>query len=186
MQVCNITTPANYFHLLRRQVKRDFRKPLVVMTPKKLLRHPRAVSSLAEMAKGRFQEVLDDTLINKKDVDTVVLCSGKVYYEALEEREKLGADNIALVRVEQLYPLPEKQIREVLASYGKKIKLVWLQEEPENMGAASYMLLALRDLALECISLPASASPAAGSPKIHEHRMRIMMGKLFSYAKEKA
>lgn len=186
MQVCNVTTPANYFHLLRRQVKRDFRKPLVVMTPKKLLRHPRAVSGLAEMAKGRFQEVMDDTLINKKDVDTVVLCSGKVYYEALEEREKLGADNIALVRVEQLYPLPEKQIREVLASYGKNIKLVWLQEEPENMGAASYMLLALRDLALECISLPASASPAAGSPKIHEHRMRVMMGKLFSYAKEKA
>jgi 2-oxoglutarate dehydrogenase E1 component len=186
MQVCNCTTPANFYHLLRRQVKADYRKPLVVFTPKKLLRYPKAVSSLNELAKGTFMEVIDDASVNKKDVDTVVLCSGKVYYEILEQKEKLGAgENIAVIRLEQLYPLPLKQIESTLAGYGKKAKLLWVQEEPENMGAWSYIMRMLRHLNLEVISLPASASPATGSPKVHEKRMNDMMQRLFENSKVK-
>lgn len=187
MQVCDCTTPANFFHLLRRQVKTDYRKPLVVFTPKKLLRYPKAVSSIAELAKGQFQEVIDDSTANKKNVDTVVLCTGKVYYDIMEEKEKTqSGENMAVVRVEQLYPLPEKQIREVIASYGKKAKVIWAQEEPENMGAWSYMMRMLRDLNLDVVSVPASASPATGSPKVHEQRVRAMMSKLFSPAQVNA
>lgn len=185
MYVCNCTSPANYFHLLRRQTLAEYRKPLVVMTPKKLLRYPKAVSSMEELAKGRFREVIDDTAVNKKGVDTVVLCSGKVYYDILEEKERSQTgENIALVRVEQLYPLPEKQIRDVIAGYGKKARVIWAQEEPENMGAWSYMMRMLRDLNLEVVSVPASASPATGSPKVHEQRMRTMMSKLFAGSRE--
>lgn len=184
IQVCNCTTPANYYHLLRRQVHTEYRKPLVVFTPKKLLRYPKAISSMNDLAKGRFQEVIDDTTINKKDVNTVVFCSGKVYYEILEVKEKTDSgENIAVVRLEQLYPLPEKQIREIIQSYGKNVKLVWAQEEPENMGAWSYMMRMLRDLDLDVVALPASASPATGSPKVHEKRMSDMMEKLFSNAR---
>lgn len=187
MQVCDCTTPANFFHLLRRQVKADYRKPLVVFTPKKLLRYPKAVSSIADLAKGQFQEVIDDSTVNKKNVDTVVLCTGKVYYDIMEEKEKIqSGENMAIVRVEQLYPLPEKQIREVIASYGKKAKVIWAQEEPENMGAWSYMMRMLRDLNLDVVSVPASASPATGSPKVHEQRVRAMMNKLFSSAQVNA
>lgn len=187
MQICNCTTPANFYHLLRRQVKTDYRKPLVVFTPKKLLRYPKAVSSLDDMAKGRFQELIDDTTINKKEVDTVVFCSGKVYYDILEYKEKNGiGGNMAVVRLEQLYPLPETQIRKVISSYGKNVKLIWAQEEPENMGAWSYILRMLRDLAFDVVSLPASASPATGSPKVHEKRTGEMMSKLFSYSGVKA
>jgi len=183
IQVCNCTTPANYFHLLRRQVHTDYRKPLVVFTPKKLLRYPKAISSMNELAKGRFQEVIDDASVNKKDVNTVVFCSGKVYYEILEVKEKTDSgENMAVVRLEQLYPLPEKQIKEIIQSYGKNAKLIWAQEEPENMGAWSYIMRMLRDLNMEVVALPASASPATGSPKVHEKRMSEMMEKLFSNA----
>jgi 2-oxoglutarate dehydrogenase E1 component len=187
MIVADVTTPANFFHLLRRQIHSPFRKPLIVFTPKKLLRYPKAVSSLAEMANGRFQEILDDTSVQKKDVDTVVLCTGKVYYDIIEEREKLQAgENMAIVRLEQLYPLPEKQIKALIASYGKNTKVIWCQEEPENMGAWSYMMRLLRDLSLEVVCLPASASPAAGSPKVHEQRVKKMLATLFENAKVKA
>ncbi|MCC6600846.1 MAG: 2-oxoglutarate dehydrogenase E1 component [Crocinitomicaceae bacterium] len=187
MQVCNITEPSNFFHLLRRQVKWSFRKPLIVFTPKKLLRYPKAVSSIKEMAAGRFREIIDDVIVSKKEVDTVVFCSGKVYYDILEEKEKTGSgENLAIVRLEQLYPLPEKQIRTLLKTYPKNSKLIWMQEEPENMGAWGYILRVLRDLNLEVIALPASASPATGSPKVHEHRTKTMMNKLFKNAKVKA
>jgi len=187
MIVADITTPANFFHLLRRQVHSAFRKPLIVFTPKKLLRYPKAVSSLKELANGRFQEVIDDHAVNKKEVDTIVFCTGKVYYDILEEKERLNTgENMAIVRLEQLYPLPEKQIRAIIASYPKNAKLVWCQEEPENMGAWGYMMRVLRDLNLDVVSLPASASPAAGSPKVHEGRVRRMMEKLFENANVKA
>jgi len=183
MFVCNCTTPANMFHLLRRQVKSDFRKPLIVFTPKKLLRYPKAVSTIEDMAKGGFQEVIDDTVKGKKNTQVVALCTGKVYYELLEEKEKRGiTDEVALVRIEQMYPLPETQIRATLSKYAKKAKLVWVQEEPENMGAWSYMMRSLRDLNLDVVSLPASASPATGSPRLHEQRMRTMINKLFDMA----
>jgi 2-oxoglutarate dehydrogenase E1 component len=186
MQICNCTTPANFFHLLRRQIITDYRKPLVVFTPKKLLRYPKAVSSLKELAGGYFQPVINDSGLDAKSVDTLVLCTGKIYYELLEEREKLQVDNIAFIRLEQLYPLPIKQLEKVLASYSKKVKLLWVQEEPENMGAWNYMLRALRSWNLEVISTPASASPAAGSPKVHEKRMKEMMSKVFAHAQVSA
>jgi 2-oxoglutarate dehydrogenase E1 component len=113
------------------------------------------------------------------------LCTGKVYYEALEMREKLGVDSIALVRIEQLYPLPADQINQVIKSYNKNAQVLWLQEEPENMGAWSYILRALRHLNLDVVALPASASPAAGSSKVHEQRMKNLFENLFSRAGQK-
>jgi 2-oxoglutarate dehydrogenase E1 component len=187
MIVCNPTTPANHFHLIRRQVRASYRKPLVVMTPKKLLRYPKAVSSLQEMAKGNFQEIINDTSVKAKEVNTVVLCSGKVYYDILEQKEKrqTGGD-MAVVRLEQLYPLPEQQLRKIIGEYSKAKRVIWAQEEPENMGAWTYMLRSLRDLNLEVIAPPASASPAAGSPKVHEKRMTAMFDRLFSFSAVKA
>ena len=180
MIVCNPTTPANHFHLIRRQVRATYRKPLVVMTPKKLLRYPKAVSTLQEMAKGQFQEIINDASVKAKDVNTVVLCSGKVYYDILEQKEKRQTgDDMAVVRLEQLYPLPEEQLRKIIAEYSKAKRVIWAQEEPENMGAWTYMLRSLRDLNLEVIAPAASASPAAGSPKVHEKRMTAMMDRLF-------
>jgi 2-oxoglutarate dehydrogenase E1 component len=187
MLVCNPTSPANHFHLLRRQVLASYRKPLVVFTPKKLLRYPKAVSTIQEMAKGQFQEVIDDTDVKAKEVETIVLCSGKVYYDILEQKEKRQTGStMAVVRLEQLYPLPEKQLRSVIAGYSKAKRIIWAQEEPENMGAWTYMLRCMRDLNLEVISPAASASPAAGSPKVHEKRMIAMMDRLFSYSSIKA
>ncbi len=186
MQICNCTTPANYFHLLRRQIHTEYRKPLVVFTPKKLLRYPKAVSTIEEMASGNFMEIMDDISVLKKEVDTLVFCSGKIYYEILEQKEKLGTGkNIAIIRMEQLYPLPEIQMRNLLKTYNKNCKLIWMQEEPENMGAWSYIMRMLRDLNFDLISLPASASPATGSPKVHEKRTSEMMSKLFELSKSK-
>lgn len=183
IQVANCTTPANFFHLLRRQLHRSFRKPLVVFTPKKLLRYPKAVSTLDELANGGFQEVLDDSSKDVAQVDTVVLCSGKIYYDILEEDEKLGgADNIAYVRVEQLYPIPHKQLDEIKAKYTNAKKWLWVQEEPENMGAWSHMLRLYRDVHLEVIARPASGSPASGSPKVHQIRHQAILDELFSHA----
>lgn len=170
MQVVNCTTPANMFHALRRQLKRPFRKPLVVMTPKSLLRHPRCTSSLAELADGRFQEVYDDVTANPDLVEKVIFCSGKVYYDLLERREQLGDEKTAIVRLEQLYPFPMGQIVDIRDKYVKAVKWTWVQEEPENMGPwwyirGRFMHKALRDLDLDVVAQPASASPATGSYK---------------------
>lgn len=186
IQVCNTSTPANHFHLLRRQLKREFRKPLVVFSPKMILRHPRAVSALDEMATGGFQEVLDDPKANVENVDTVVLCTGKFYYEATEKAEELGVDNMAFVRVEQLYPLPEKQINEVLAKYKNATNIIWAQEEPANMGAWTYMAMALRDKNLIGVCRLPSAAAAEGSHDLHKRRLERLFDELFSYAKVKA
>lgn len=187
MQVANCTLPANFFHLLRRQVKRPFRKPLIVMTPKKLLRYPKAVSSLKDLATGGFREVIDDPDVNKKDVDTIAFCSGKIYYDILEYKEKNETgENIAVVRLEQLYPLPKKQLDAILDKYGRDKKLIWVQEEPENMGAWSFILRTWREVQLECISRQASGSPAAGSPRVHDQRHALILSRLFENAKVKA
>jgi 2-oxoglutarate dehydrogenase E1 component len=186
IQVCNASTPANFFHLLRRQLKRDFRKPLVVFSPKMILRHPRAVSSLDEMAKGGFQEVIDDSTAKVADVDTVVLCSGKFYYEATEKAQEMGVDNMAFVRVEQLYPLPEKQIRDTIAKYKNAKNIIWAQEEPANMGAWTYMAMELRDLNLTGICRYSSAAAAEGSHDLHKRRLERLFNELFAYAKVKA
>ena len=173
MQVVNCTTPANYFHVLRRQIHRDFRKPLIVMTPKSLLRHKRCVSSLDEMAVGSsFHRVLyeSDPPYEPKDVRRVVLCSGKVYYDLLEERERRGITDIALLRVEQLYPFPDVPLKEELAKY-PQAEVVWCQEEPKNGGAWSFIDPLLEDLLVELdgkskraryVGRRASAAPATG------------------------
>ena len=186
MQIVNSTTPANMFHVLRRQLHRDFRKPLVVFTPKKLLRYNKAVSTVDELANGVFQEVIDDTSVKAKDVDTVVFVSGKFYYDIIEEKEKIGAgENIAVVRVEQLYPVPHKQMDAIVDKYGKDSKYIWAQEEPGNMGAWSHMLRHYRTVHLEVASRLDSASPASGSPKVHAIRQQAILDELMSNVKEK-
>lgn len=180
MQVCDVTTPANFFHLLRKQVKQPFRKPLIVFTPKKLLRHPKAVSSLKDMSKGSFQMVIEDNSVDKKKVNKVVLCTGKMYYEMMEEREKRGVTDMALIRLEQLYPFPQKALDNALKGFGKNVQLLWAQEEPENMGAWSYIMRMMRKSNIDVVAYPAQASPAAGSSKMHEARMRQVMDQLFA------
>lgn len=178
-QVCNTSTPANHFHLLRRQLHREFRKPLVVFSPKLLLRHPKAVSKLEELADGAFQEILDDN-VTKSKVDTIVLCSGKFYYEVKDEAEKRGVSNAAFIRMEQLYPLPEKQLEKVLAGYKNVKHFIWAQEEPENMGPLSYIVLALRKYNLDFAAGRPSAAPAAGSSSLHKKRLADLYDRLFN------
>jgi 2-oxoglutarate dehydrogenase E1 component len=182
IQVVNSTTPANHFHALRRQLNRNFRKPLVVFSPKMLLRYPKAVSSLNDLAKGGFQEVIDDPKNIHSSAEVVVLCSGKVYYDFIEEAEKRGVTNMAFVRVEQLYPLPKKQIDAVLAKYKKAKTIIWGQEEPENMGAWTFMAMNLRHIDLNVIARAGSASPAAGAKEIHQRRLKSLFDRLFEHA----
>jgi 2-oxoglutarate dehydrogenase E1 component len=180
IQVANCTTPANFFHLLRRQLHRKFRKPLVVFTPKSLLRHPKATSSIAELATGGFTEVIDDQHVKAADVKQIVLCSGKFYYDLLEEREQRKRKDIALIRLEQLYPYPEKQLAKVLAKYKGAKKFRWAQEEPENMGAWIHMLRHFKAGTLELSSLPASGSPATGSQHAHAKRHAAIINEVFT------
>ena len=182
MQIVNTSTPANHFHLLRRQMKRDFRKPLVVFSPKMLLRYPAATSTLAEMATGSFQEVLDDPTATAKSIDTVVLCSGKFYYELKVKAEELGVKNMAFVRVEQLYPLPQIQIDAILAKYKAK-NILWAQEEPANMGAWTHIAMSMRHLPIQGICRSASAASAEGSKKLHEIRLAKLFSDIFAFAK---
>ena len=163
MYVADCTTPANFFHLLRRQMKTKFRKPLVVFTPKSLLRHPLCVSTREELYKGSFQETIDDKSVDKKKVKTVVFCTGKFYYDIHAERENLGRNDVALVRIEQLFPLPTEQLKEIIKGYPNADDFVWAQEEPKNMGAYSYMLMNFDLVKWRLASLKAYAAPAAGS-----------------------
>lgn len=163
MYVADCTTPANFFHLLRRQMKTEFRKPLIVFTPKSLLRHPDVVSSVDELANGSFQEVIDDPKADAKKVKTLVFCTGKFYYDLIAERENLKRDDVAVVRIEQLFPLPVEQLKEVIAKYKNADDFVWAQEEPRNMGAYSYMLMNFTEVKLRLAALKAYSAPAAGS-----------------------
>ncbi|MFY7742406.1 MAG: 2-oxoglutarate dehydrogenase E1 component [Flavobacterium sp.] len=163
MYVADCTTPANFFHLLRRQMKTKFRKPLVVFSPKSLLRHPLCVSTREELYNGQFQETIDDLSVDKKKVKTVVFCTGKFYYDILAERENLGRNDVALVRIEQLFPLPVEQLKAIIASYPNADDYVWAQEEPKNMGAYSFMLMNFDLVPWRLASLKAYAAPAAGS-----------------------
>ncbi len=174
MTVANCTTPANFFHLLRRQLHRPFRKPLIVMTPKSLLRHPAVVSPLEDFeGKNRFREMLDDPLLaskaSAKKIKRVLFCSGKIYYDLLAERNKNGRNDLAIVRLEQLYPFPQKQWDALIKKYSTA-EYVWVQEEPANMGAWSYLLTTLhhQPYRLQLIARKASASPATGHKKIHD------------------
>lgn len=178
IQVANLTTPAQIFHALRRQVKRDFRKPLIIMSPKSLLRHPRATSSLDELANGSFQEVIQDPFItDPKKVDKIVLVSGKLYYELLEEREKTKDLKTALVRLEQISPFPAWKMKEIFALYSNAKKLVWTQEEPKNMGSYQFVHFRIMELLTQLksnlefsfVGRTERSSPATGS--IYRHRI---------------
>ena len=180
MIVCNPTTPANHYHLLRRQAKRTFRKPLVVMTPKSLLRHPKAVSTRQELAEGTFQPVLGDTTVRPEAVTKVVFCSGKLYYELAEEREKHGHQQTALVRLEQLYPLDRDAVEAELSRYPQATQFLWAQEEPANMGAWSHMLEHF-PIRLERVSPAASAAPASGSHQAAHKLQHALIHSVFSH-----
>lgn len=179
MQLVNATTPANFFHVLRRQMHREFRKPLVVFTPKSLLRHPKCVSSLHDLSTGGFRELIDDADADPEKVTRLIFCSGKLYYELLEEKENKNIDHSAVIRLEQLYPLPEKQILAVLKKYHNATDFVWSQEEPVNMGAWYFIGHFFPKVALRVVARPASGSPATGSTKFHAVRQRKIVEKSF-------
>jgi 2-oxoglutarate dehydrogenase E1 component len=185
MQVCNVTTPAQMFHLLRRQVLRPYRKPLIVMSPKSLLRHPAAVSSIEELTRGRFFHVIPDVTVEPKMVDRVLLCTGKVYYDLATARELMGLRNVAIVRIEQLYPLRRDEVLDTLSVYPEGSRVIWVQEEARNMGAWNYVTRTLPPLLLSSFkwsgaSRPFSASPATGSLSRHNlehaHLLEEAMG----------
>ena len=186
-QVCNFTTPAQYFHALRRQVKRGTRKPLIVMTPKSLLRHPRCISKVSDMAEGtHFREVLDDEHLTTapERVTRLILCSGKVYYDLLEFREEHKIKNAAIIRIEQLYPLHYEMLKEIVAKYPRaQKKWIWCQEEPRNMGAFYYIRPRLEELSnhkLRYAGRERSSSPAAGSKAIHVLEQEKLVEAAFS------
>ena len=179
MQVANCTTPANFFHLLRRQMHRNFRKPLIVFTPKSLLRHPRCVSELSEFTQGGFRELIDDDSVDPAAVSRVVFCSGKLYYELADHREKTAAFDTAIIRLEQLYPLPLKQMRGVIDRYPNAARYVWAQEEPANMGAWSFILRNFKEVELLMVARPESGSPATGSARLHAIRQQKIIEKSF-------
>ena len=179
MTVADCSTPANIYHLLRRQMKRDFRKPLIVFTPKSLLRHPKAVSSISELSSGEFQEVIDDT-INPDGVKKLVFCTGKFYYDLLAERENLDRNDIALIRIEQLFPLHLEKIQGVIDRYKNAEQYIWAQEEPKNMGAWSHMLERFNTVKLEVISRPYSSVPAPGSSTRDKRRQQKVIDTVFA------
>jgi 2-oxoglutarate dehydrogenase E1 component len=176
IQVCNPTTPAQYFHLLRRQIKRSFRKPLVVMTPKSLLRHSQAVSPVDAFTSGHFHEVIDDSL-QAAGVRRVLICSGKIYYELCDERSKSAGRHVAIVRLEQLYPFPADALEKALGRYHKANEFAWVQEESMNMGAWTFVEPRLRQMrdSIAYVGRDASASPAAGSHQVHQREQRDLV-----------
>ena len=162
----NLTTPANFFHLLRRQLAWEFRKPCVVFSPKSLLRHPQVISPIEDFSKGKFQELIDDDYVTKSKVKRIVCCSGKIFYDLREYQEKNKIKDIAIVRIEQLYPFPKDRFAEIRKKY-KDAELYWVQEEPNNMGCWTFILRTLPEENFRLISRKASASPATGYHKVH-------------------
>ncbi|MBW2449687.1 MAG: 2-oxoglutarate dehydrogenase E1 component, partial [Deltaproteobacteria bacterium] len=181
IQVCNLTTPAQYFHLLRRQVKSSFRKPLIIMTPKSLLRHPLAVSDLKEMAAGSFKEVLEDP-DPIQSIRRILFCSGKIFYELLQKRRTIKKTDTGIVRLEQFYPFPEMQLKAAIHKYKRARQFIWVQEEPENMGAWFFVRTRLEKLIgkpIEYIGRNASASPATGFPAIYRKEQDTVINTAF-------
>ncbi len=178
MVVANITQPSNFFHLLRRQLAWQFRKPCVVMSPKSLLRNPLVSSPIEEFTQGGFKEIIDDSNANPKDIKKVLVCSGKVYFDLFAEQQKASRKDVAIVRIEQLAPFPEKQMDEIVAKYSKA-RFVWVQEEPENMGAWTYLLRVYRKLAFDLVSRKPSASTAVGYLKVHDLEQKELVKNAF-------
>jgi 2-oxoglutarate dehydrogenase E1 component len=178
MTVANCTTPANFYHLLRRQMKRNYRKPLIIFTPKSLLRHPKAVSSLNKLSTGNFEEVIDDS-INPNNVKKLVFCTGKFYYDLLAERETINNNEVALVRVEQLFPLHLEKIQQIINGYPNVKNYVWAQEEPKNMGAWSHVSERLDLVKLEACTRPYASVSAPGSSTRDKRRQQNVINAVF-------
>lgn len=180
MYVADVTTPANFFHLMRRQMKTNFRKPLIVFSPKSLLRHPLAVSTADEFANGQFKEILDDpNVTDKKAIKTLVFCTGKVYYDIIAKREELERNDVAVIRLEQLFPLATDQIQAIIDSYPNVDDYVWAQEEPKNMGAYGFMLMNFNLVKFRLASPKAYSAPAAGSYERSKKRQANAIAMVF-------
>ncbi len=184
IQVCNLTTPAQFFHVLRRQVNRPWRKPLIVFTPKSLLRHPEAVSTLDQIAEGSFQRVIPDDAVDPAKVKRILLCAGKVYYDLAAERRRRSRDDVAIVRLEQYYPL-SGALPQALERYPEGTPVVWVQEEPRNMGAWYFLSARKHDIfaglhPLSLVSRPESASPATGSKAAHDLEQKLLLEEAFA------
>ncbi len=180
MYVTNITDPANFFHALRRQVKNEFRIPLVNMSPKSLLRHPKVVSDVTNFVNGNFKEIIDDNRVTKKSAKRVICCTGKVYYDLIEKAELIKDKETAIIRFEQLYPLSDKQIKALKKSYSQVNDWRWVQEEPENMGAWSHILRHCPSINWKYVGRHESASPAVGSSKVHAKQQEILLKEAFA------
>ncbi len=168
MQVINPTTPANFFHALRRQLHRNIRVPLIAFTPKSLLRHPECTSTIDDFTQGHFQEIITESSKNSSKIQRVILCTGKIFYELKSKKQELQAENIDIIRIEQLYPFPKKQLDKILTSYSPKTEIVWVQEEPENMGAGLFIKTQLEEYNIQIISRPASGVTAEGLNAMHK------------------
>ncbi|WP_446050968.1 2-oxoglutarate dehydrogenase E1 component [Zobellia laminariae] len=185
MYIADVSTPAQMYHILRRQMKVNFKKPLIIFTPKSLLRHPKAMSTVDELASGSFQEVIDDSSVTVSKVKSVVFCTGKFYYDLLAVKEEQKRDDVALVRVEQLFPVPSEKMKAVIAKYKKADDLVWAQEEPRNMGAWSHMMMHFSDAnKFRVASRRFYASPAAGSSVRSKNRHQQVIDYVFDKSKD--
>jgi 2-oxoglutarate dehydrogenase E1 component len=179
MVVTNITTSANFFHAMRRQVEWPFRKPLINFSPKANLRHPGSYSLKEEFLQGGFRELIDDNVADSNKIKKVLFCSGKVYFDLAERKEKEGREDVAIVRLEQLYPLPYRQLEELYKKYNRATWF-WVQEEPLNMGAAAYLQMNLKTINYGVISRQPSASPATGYAKVHKQEQEEIVETAFS------
>jgi 2-oxoglutarate dehydrogenase E1 component len=184
MYVANCSTPANMFHILRRQMVTTFRKPLVIFTPKSLLRHPKAVSEIEDFSDGSFMPVIDENTVDVSKIDRLVFCSGKFYYDLLNHKEKNNIRDTVLVRLEQLFPLPELEIKSILNKYSNAKDVVWAQEEPRNMGAWSHLLLHFEEArGFRVASRRFYSSPAAGSSTRSKNRHNEVIEYVFDQSK---
>ncbi len=179
MQIMNFTTPANLFHALRMQLMRDIRLPMIVFTPKSLLRHPKCISTVNNLVEGSFQEVIDDNNVDVDSVTRLVFCTGKIYYDLLERKEELNARNVALVRIEQIYPFPQDKVEAIVNKYSSALLTLWVQEEPENMGAWTFISKMMCQYKIVPVARLASASPATGLAKLHIVGQNEIVNKVF-------
>jgi len=183
-RVMNLTQPAQLFHALRGQLKSNFRKPMVIMTPKSLLRHPLVTSPMQELANGHFHRLIDDVEVEASQVERIVLCSGKVYFDLLKLRQERKETRVALVRIEQLYPFPDDRVEELFERYSGATEVVWCQEEPENMGSWHFvlpLLYGLTTLRLRYAGRTASAAPATGSKYVHEREQNALVAQALDF-----
>jgi 2-oxoglutarate dehydrogenase E1 component len=179
MHIINPTTPGNLFHALRNHMAKKSRVPLIIFTPKSLLRHPQCISTVEELVNSKFQSVYDDPDTDVEEVRRVVFCSGKVYYDLLARKQKLGVKDIALIRLEQIFPFPAKKITQILKKYHNNMLTLWVQEEPENMGAWYFIRNEMKDVEIIPVTRLPSGSPATGLFKLHEISQKEIIDKVF-------